>query len=127
MHLAPDTKTLRYREKVAELLRQGLPADWAGVGALEPEQRTEFMAGWREFLRDHNLIAPHWPSEYGGAPLLGVKGCCVIGHGRSNPTAIKHGIRTAAEFYRSGVNAQIAAELRALGARKDAAAPAGTA
>ncbi len=24
------------------------------------------------------------PSEYGGAPLLGVKGCCVIGHGRSN-------------------------------------------
>lgn len=69
MHLAPDTKTLRYREKVAELLRQGLPADWAGVGALEPEQRTEFMAGWREFLRDHNLIAPHWPSEYGGAGM----------------------------------------------------------
>jgi glycerol-3-phosphate acyltransferase PlsX len=64
------------------------------------------------------------PSEYGGAPLLGVRGCCVIGHGRSNPTAIKHGIRTAAEFYRSGVNAKIAAELRALGARKEAAAPA---
>ena len=39
------------------------------------------------------------PSEYGGAPLLGVKGCCVIGHGRSNPTAIKHGIRMAAEFF----------------------------
>jgi malonyl CoA-acyl carrier protein transacylase len=35
------------------------------------------------------------PSEYGGAPLLGVKGCCVIGHGRSNAVAIKHGIRTA--------------------------------
>ena len=64
------------------------------------------------------------PSEYGGAPLLGVKGCCVIGHGRSNPTAIKHGIRTAAEFFRSGVNGKIEAELRALGARKDAAAPA---
>jgi len=67
------------------------------------------------------------PSEYGGAPLLGVKGCCVIGHGRSNPTAIKHGIRTAAEFFTSGVNEKIEAELRALGARKEAAAPAGTA
>ena len=39
------------------------------------------------------------PSEYGGAPLLGVKGCCVIGHGRSNAVAIKHGIRAAAEFF----------------------------
>jgi glycerol-3-phosphate acyltransferase PlsX len=60
------------------------------------------------------------PSEYGGAPLLGVKGCCVIGHGRSNALAIKHGIRTAAEFFSSGVNARIEAELQALGARKEA-------
>jgi glycerol-3-phosphate acyltransferase PlsX len=66
------------------------------------------------------------PSEYGGAPLLGVKGCCVIGHGRSNATAIKHGIRVASEFFRSGVNEAIEIELRKLGARKEAA-PAGTA
>jgi glycerol-3-phosphate acyltransferase PlsX len=61
------------------------------------------------------------PAEYGGAPLLGVKGCCVIGHGKSQAYAIKHGIRAAAEFYRSGVNQQIEAELRALAARRDAA------
>jgi glycerol-3-phosphate acyltransferase PlsX len=61
------------------------------------------------------------PSEYGGAPLLGVKGCCVIGHGRSNALAIKHGIRTAAEFFSSGVNTRIEAELKSLGARKEAA------
>jgi len=61
------------------------------------------------------------PSEYGGAPLLGVKGCCVIGHGRSNSLAIKHGIRTAADFFTSGVNGRIEAELRALGHRKEAA------
>jgi glycerol-3-phosphate acyltransferase PlsX len=60
------------------------------------------------------------PAEYGGAPLLGVKGCCVIGHGRSNALAIKHGIRTAADFFTSGVNERIEAELRALGARKEA-------
>jgi len=54
------------------------------------------------------------PAEYGGAPLLGVRGCCVIGHGRSSAAAIKHGIRAAADFFASGVNAQIADGLRAL-------------
>lgn len=58
------------------------------------------------------------PSEYGGAPLLGLDGCCVIGHGRSNPLAVQQGIRAAAEFHASGVNARIEAELRALVARK---------
>src|SRR5574341_305147 len=37
------------------------------------------------------------PSEYGGAPLLGVDGVCVIGHGRSMGKAIKHAIRAAGE------------------------------
>jgi len=61
-------------------------------------------------------------SEYGGAPLLGVRGCCVIGHGRSNPQAVKHGIRVAAEFFTSGVNATIEAEVREMLARRAAAA-----
>ena len=61
------------------------------------------------------------PAEYGGAPLLGMKGCCVIGHGRSNAHAIRNGIRASAEFFTSGVNDSIEAELRALGARKEAA------
>jgi glycerol-3-phosphate acyltransferase PlsX len=60
------------------------------------------------------------PSEYGGAPLLGLKGCCVIGHGKSNPTAVKHGVRVAAEYYTSGVNGRIEAELRQLGIRREA-------
>ena len=67
------------------------------------------------------------PSEYGGAPLLGVKGCCVIGHGRSDATAIKHGIRAAAEFFTSGVNAKIEAEVKALVQREAAAQAAGKA
>jgi len=58
------------------------------------------------------------PSEYGGAPLLGVRGCCVIGHGRSDATAIKHGIRAAAEFFTSGANAKIEAEVKALARRE---------
>ncbi len=37
-------------------------------------------------------------SEYGGAPLLGVNGVVIIGHGRSSPKAIKNAVRTAHEF-----------------------------
>ncbi len=58
--------------------------------------------------------------EAGGAPLLGVGGCCVIGHGKSSARAVKQGIRMAAEFFTSGVNDAIQAELRPLGARMEA-------
>ncbi len=44
------------------------------------------------------------PAEYGGAPLLGVRGVCIIGHGSSNDRAILNGIRVAAEFAQAGVN-----------------------
>ena len=45
--------------------------------------------------------------EYGGAPLLGVRGVCIIGHGSSNERAIFNGIRVASEFSRSGANQHI--------------------
>ena len=50
-------------------------------------------------------------SEYGGAPLLGVKGVCIICHGRSNANAIKNAIRVAAEFAGGRVNEKIEEEL----------------
>jgi glycerol-3-phosphate acyltransferase PlsX len=55
-------------------------------------------------------------SEYGGAPLLGVRGITVIGHGRSNPNAIKNAIRVAVELCRSRVNEKIEQELSAAAA-----------
>ncbi len=42
--------------------------------------------------------------EYGGAPLLGARGVCIVGHGSSNDRAIYNGIRVAAEFARAGIN-----------------------
>src|SRR3984957_18648674 len=48
-------------------------------------------------------------SEYGGAPLLGVKGVSIICHGRSNANAIKNAIRLAAEFAEGHLNQKIAA------------------
>jgi glycerol-3-phosphate acyltransferase PlsX len=55
---------------------------------------------------------------------LGVKGCCVIGHGRSNAYAVRQGIKVAADFARSDVNEAIEAELRSLQARKEEKRPA---
>jgi glycerol-3-phosphate acyltransferase PlsX len=50
-------------------------------------------------------------SEYGGAPLLGVKGVCIIGHGSSNANAIKNAIRVAAQSAETKINAKIEQEI----------------
>ncbi|MBP1610532.1 MAG: Phosphate:acyl-ACP acyltransferase PlsX [Acidobacteria bacterium] len=50
-------------------------------------------------------------SEYGGAPLLGLKGLSIICHGRSSSNAIKNAIRVAKEFAESQVNDKLEAEL----------------
>jgi glycerol-3-phosphate acyltransferase PlsX len=57
-------------------------------------------------------------SEYGGAPLLGVKGCVIICHGRSSAKAIKNAIRLAAEFSRQGLAEKIQSSIAALHERE---------
>ena len=46
-------------------------------------------------------------AEYGGAPLLGIKGTGIVCHGRSNAVAIKNAIRVAAEMVAHKVNDHI--------------------
>jgi phosphate acyltransferase len=58
-------------------------------------------------------------AEYGGAPLLGVRGVCVIGHGRSNAAAVKNAIRVAAGLARSRMNEKIEQGLSAAGVHPD--------
>jgi len=53
-------------------------------------------------------------TEYGGAPLLGVKGVCIITHGSSNSNAMKNAVRVAAEFSKRGINDSIERRLAAL-------------
>jgi len=50
--------------------------------------------------------------EYGGMPLLGVNGICIIAHGASTPLAIKNALRVAAESIEHQVNPHIVAEMR---------------
>lgn len=56
-------------------------------------------------------------SEYGGAPLLGVRGVSIICHGNSSPRAIKNAVKVAVRAVETGMNDQI-------GQRLEAAAPA---
>ena len=57
-------------------------------------------------------------TEYGGAPLLGVKGVCFITHGSSNANAIKNAVRVAAEFAEHRINETIEKELAAIRPRE---------
>ena len=50
-------------------------------------------------------------SEYGGAQLLGVDGVCVIGHGRSNPAAVRSAVGRARDFVANRVQDKIQAEM----------------
>ena len=49
--------------------------------------------------------------EYGGSPLLGVNGICIIAHGSSTPLAIKNALRVAAESIEQQVNPHIIEEV----------------
>ncbi|MBM4129288.1 MAG: phosphate acyltransferase PlsX [Nitrospira sp.] len=49
--------------------------------------------------------------EYGGAPLLGINGTCIIGHGRSTSKAIRNAIKIAVSFSEKKVFEVIASEI----------------
>lgn len=53
--------------------------------------------------------------NYGGSPLLGVNGICIIAHGSSSPLAIKNAIRVAAESVRHEVNPHIEDKIQKYG------------
>jgi glycerol-3-phosphate acyltransferase PlsX len=57
-------------------------------------------------------------AEYGGAPLLGVKGGCIISHGRSNAKAVKNAIRVARDFATSQVDTKIREKIGVLHTRE---------
>jgi glycerol-3-phosphate acyltransferase PlsX len=56
--------------------------------------------------------------EYGGSPLLGVDGICIIAHGSSSALAIKNAIRVAMESIESKINPRIVEEIAAFYARE---------
>lgn len=90
-------------EHMIKMLKLGLGSTWTTqVGALLARGAFKDLKKKLDY------------SEYGGAPLLGVKGITIIGHGRSNAKAIKNAIRVAAELSRARINEKIEQELGAL-------------
>lgn len=55
------------------------------------------------------------PENYGGAPLLGINGICIICHGVSSSKAIFHAIRVSAESVKLDLNRKISEEVERLG------------
>jgi len=50
--------------------------------------------------------------EYGGMPLLGVNGVCIIAHGASSPLAVKNAIRAATKSIKHEINPQILRQIQ---------------
>ncbi len=87
-------------EAVLKLLREELSRNLqAKLGALLSQQSFKRLKKRLDY------------SEYGGAPLLGLRGATIICHGRSSANAIKNAIRVAKEFSDNQVNTMLEAEL----------------
>jgi glycerol-3-phosphate acyltransferase PlsX len=90
-------------EAVVKLLKDELSSNLqAKVGALLSQQSFKRLKKRLDY------------SEYGGAPLLGLRGVTIICHGRSSSNAIKNAIRVAKEFVENQVNAKLESELNQL-------------
>jgi glycerol-3-phosphate acyltransferase PlsX len=53
-------------------------------------------------------------SEYGGAPLVGLNGLCIVGHGRSSPKAVRNAVAMAARFVGERLVEKLAREIGAV-------------
>jgi len=98
---------LKISEGVANLVRTALKES---LKATITRQVGALLS--RSAFEDFKKRLDH--TEYGGAPLLGVKGVCIITHGSSNANAMKNALRVAAEFGESAINQSIERGLAAL-------------
>src|SRR3954469_1975745 len=89
---------LKFTEGIAEGLFQMYLAE---VEEYAPELLDQFKPVMKRIYSNHD-----W-QEYGGAPLLGVGGYCIICHGKSEARAIKNAVRVGKQLVNSGVNQKI--------------------
>ncbi|MBI3986373.1 MAG: phosphate acyltransferase PlsX [Lentisphaerae bacterium] len=91
--------------------------------AIATWMKAEFTANWVRMLgalllrgAGRAMKQRMDPSNYGGAPLLGVNGVCIISHGAAKAHAVFHAVRVACESVSHKVNDQIVNEMRRVGA-----------
>jgi alkylation response protein AidB-like acyl-CoA dehydrogenase len=63
-----------FRSRIREVIRENLPPDWQGIGALsDRDDADRFVEQWRATLAANRLLGVSWPVEYGGAGLTKVE------------------------------------------------------
>jgi glycerol-3-phosphate acyltransferase PlsX len=95
---------LKFTEGMADGLFQTIAAELNEAGPGLAEQFDPVLK---------KIYARHDWQEYGGAPLLGVDGYCLICHGKSEARAIKNAIRVTKQLTESGINRQIVESIKA--------------
>ena len=101
--------TLKVTESLAKVIAQILKRE------LRRNPLTQFGA-FLSLSAFKNLRKKMDYAEYGGAPLLGVDGTCIICHGASSARAIRNAIRVAANSISEHVNAGIVTSMKELAA-----------
>jgi len=98
---------LKISEGVVELVREALKDSLRATIT----RQVGFLLSRKAFVEFKKRVDY---TEYGGAPLLGLKGVCIVSHGSSNANAIKNAVRVASEFAQHQINAKIEQELSRL-------------
>jgi glycerol-3-phosphate acyltransferase PlsX len=93
---------LKLTEGLAEGLVKTIEKE---IGLASPELAESFKPVVKRVWANHDY------AEYGGAPLLGVNGVCIICHGSSSHVAIRNAVRVATEYLERDLNSIIAADL----------------
>jgi glycerol-3-phosphate acyltransferase PlsX len=94
-------------EFVSTTLREEMMRSWRGkLGGLMAKSAFDGLKKRMDY------------SEYGGAPLLGVKGGCIVCHGRSNAKAIKNAVRVARNFAINKIDEKIMTKVNDLHKRE---------
>jgi glycerol-3-phosphate acyltransferase PlsX len=99
-------------ETVEHLLREELTRTFT--------TRVGYLLSRRAFRRFQKRVDA---SEYGGAPLVGVAGLCIVGHGRSSAKAVRSAVGLAARFVAEGFLERLGVEIAALCAGAPARTP----
>lgn len=93
---------LKFTEGLSEGIFQTIISE---IQEFDPELLLKFKPVMKKIYAKHD-----W-QEYGGAPLLGVGGYCLICHGRSEGRAIKNAIRVGKQLFNSRINEQIVKQI----------------
>ncbi len=98
---------LKFGESVIELVRKRLK-EQAHEGLFKKLRARVAYGSLKTMMKDFDY------QEYGGVPVLGVQGVCIIGHGQSTAKAVRNMILRAEEMVVRNINGQIRSAFRAL-------------